>query len=153
MLVFDWHWNSRQPKLAESQKSLKMPTPKDEDNEDEEEEHENTLCGACGDNYANDEFWICCDLCEKWFHGKCVRITPAKAEHIKQYKCPGCSSHKRARPWPNLKLDDRFIREHKKNLIAICIRYSEDAQPGGMYLVSRLSYAVDDCPLIPFCLC
>uniref|UniRef100_A0A803N8S0 PHD finger protein ALFIN-LIKE n=1 Tax=Chenopodium quinoa TaxID=63459 RepID=A0A803N8S0_CHEQI len=32
----------------------------------------------------------------KWFHGKCVRITPAKAEHIKQYKCPGCSS-KRAR--------------------------------------------------------
>ncbi|XP_042458551.1 PHD finger protein ALFIN-LIKE 8-like [Zingiber officinale] len=90
--------SSKKPKLAESLKSLKMQTPKDEDNEDEEEEHENTLCGACGDNYANDEFWICCDLCEKWFHGKCVRITPAKAEHIKQYKCPSCSSNKRARP-------------------------------------------------------
>ncbi|MCD7461932.1 PHD finger protein ALFIN-LIKE 5 [Datura stramonium] len=72
-----------------------------EDEEDgldeEEEEHGDTLCGACGENYASDEFWICCDLCERWFHGKCVKITPAKAEHIKQYKCPSCS-HKRPRP-------------------------------------------------------
>ncbi|KAJ3671562.1 hypothetical protein LUZ60_007641 [Juncus effusus] len=81
-----------------------MPLAKDEEESEEEEgdeggeedEHENTLCGACGDNYASDEFWICCDACEKWFHGKCVKITPARAEHIKQYKCPGCSN-KRAR--------------------------------------------------------
>ncbi|KAI3701385.1 hypothetical protein L6452_26412 [Arctium lappa] len=65
--------------------------------EEDDEEHGDTLCGACGENYASDEFWICCDICERWFHGKCVKITPAKAEHIKQYKCPSCSS-KRARP-------------------------------------------------------
>ncbi|XP_060213632.1 PHD finger protein ALFIN-LIKE 4-like isoform X1 [Lycium barbarum] len=72
---------------------------KDEDEglDEEEEEHGDTLCGACGENYASDEFWICCDLCERWFHGKCVKITPAKAEHIKQYKCPSCSN-KRPRP-------------------------------------------------------
>ncbi|XP_038710181.1 PHD finger protein ALFIN-LIKE 4-like [Tripterygium wilfordii] len=69
----------------------------DEDDDEEEEEHGDTLCGACGENYASDEFWICCDICEKWFHGKCVKITPARAEHIKQYKCPSCSN-KRARP-------------------------------------------------------
>ncbi|CAI0419479.1 unnamed protein product, partial [Linum tenue] len=66
-------------------------------NLEDEEEHGDTLCGACGENYASDEFWICCDICEKWFHGKCVKITPARAEHIKQYKCPSCSN-KRARP-------------------------------------------------------
>ncbi|KAK2452772.1 PHD finger protein ALFIN-LIKE 4 [Trifolium repens] len=65
------------------------------DEEDDEEEHGDASCGACGESYANDEFWICCDICEKWFHGKCVKITPARAEHIKQYKCPACS--KRAR--------------------------------------------------------
>ncbi|KAL7100179.1 hypothetical protein ACP275_09G131400 [Erythranthe tilingii] len=70
----------------------------DEEEEDEEDEHGETLCGACGDNYASDEFWICCDLCEKWFHGKCVKITPAKAEHIKHYKCPSCTSNKKLRP-------------------------------------------------------
>ncbi|KAL8153430.1 hypothetical protein V2J09_011190 [Rumex salicifolius] len=69
----------------------------DEEEEDEEEEHGDTLCGACGDTYAADEFWICCDICETWFHGKCVKITPARAEHIKQYKCPSCSN-KRPRP-------------------------------------------------------
>ncbi|OIS96640.1 PREDICTED: PHD finger protein Alfin1-like [Nicotiana attenuata] len=81
-------------------KGVKVSPPKEEDESGEEVEEEDeqgaTLCGACGDNYGQDEFWICCDVCEKWFHGKCVKITPAKAEHIKQYKCPSCSN-KRAR--------------------------------------------------------
>lgn len=79
---------------AESQhRGAKTPASKDEDESGQEEEEQGaTLCGSCGDNYANDEFWICCDVCEKWFHGKCVKITPAKAEHIKQYKCPNCSN-------------------------------------------------------------
>ncbi|XP_041018623.1 PHD finger protein ALFIN-LIKE 3-like isoform X2 [Juglans microcarpa x Juglans regia] len=92
------------PKMraAESQgKDSRASQVKDEDEvvdeEDEEDEHGETLCGACGENYASDEFWICCDICEKWFHGKCVKITPARAEHIKQYKCPSCSN-KRVRP-------------------------------------------------------
>jgi hypothetical protein len=87
---------------SESQvKYLKGIQSKDEDEEgveeEDDEEHGDTCCGACGENYAADEFWICCDICEKWFHGKCVKITPARAEHIKQYKCPSCTN-KRARP-------------------------------------------------------
>ena len=80
-------------------KPAKPAHPKEEEDsgrEDVEEEDQAYLCGSCGESYANGEFWICCDVCEKWFHGKCVRITPAKAEHIKQYKCPSCSS-KRSR--------------------------------------------------------
>ncbi|CDP14013.1 unnamed protein product [Coffea canephora] len=65
--------------------------------EEDEDEHGETLCGSCGGNYNADEFWICCDICERWFHGKCVKITPAKAEHIKQYKCPSCGT-KKGRP-------------------------------------------------------
>ncbi|XP_031485529.1 PHD finger protein ALFIN-LIKE 1-like [Nymphaea colorata] len=58
--------------------------------DEDDEEHSETLCGSCGGNYNADEFWIGCDICERWFHGKCVKITPAKAESIKQYKCPSC---------------------------------------------------------------
>ncbi|XP_058213568.1 PHD finger protein ALFIN-LIKE 4-like isoform X2 [Rhododendron vialii] len=94
--------NHSNNKSKTNQKSLKPPKAKKEEeeeglDEEEEDEHGDTLCGACGGNYASDEFWICCDICEKWFHGKCVKITPARAEHIKQYKCPSCSN-KRARP-------------------------------------------------------
>ncbi|KAL3528599.1 hypothetical protein ACH5RR_007921 [Cinchona calisaya] len=82
-------------RASESQGNYSKSQPKDEEellDEEDEEEHGDTLCGACGENYASDEFWICCDICEKWFHGKCVKITPARAEHIKQYKCPACSN-------------------------------------------------------------
>ncbi|OIW11193.1 hypothetical protein TanjilG_28284 [Lupinus angustifolius] len=85
---------------SQARQSKALPS-KDEDDdlvdEEDEDEHGEALCGACGENYGTDEFWICCDICEKWFHGKCVKITPAKAYHIKQYKCPSCSN-KRARP-------------------------------------------------------
>lgn len=101
IFYFFWGCFSQPSRQPESQpKAVKTSAPNDEDVSGEEEEDDDeqgaTLCGACGDNYANDEFWICCDICERWFHGKCVKITPAKAEHIKQYKCPSCSS-KRAR--------------------------------------------------------
>ncbi|XP_038995361.1 PHD finger protein ALFIN-LIKE 7-like isoform X2 [Hibiscus syriacus] len=86
-------------KSKSSAKAEMSPPSKEEDEsgeEDEEDDEQGATCGACGDSYGTDEFWICCDICERWFHGKCVKITPAKAEHIKQYKCPSCSS-KRAR--------------------------------------------------------
>ncbi|KAH0671248.1 hypothetical protein KY285_025466 [Solanum tuberosum] len=90
--------NSKLFRIAIQGKYAKVEVKEEEDGlDEEEEEHGDTLCGACGENYASDEFWICCDLCERWFHGKCVKITPAKAEHIKQYKCPSCSN-KRPRP-------------------------------------------------------
>ncbi|KAJ7561116.1 hypothetical protein O6H91_03G034600 [Diphasiastrum complanatum] len=69
----------------------------EDENEDEDEEHGDTFCGSCGGKYTADGFWIGCDVCEKWFHGKCVKISAARAEHIKQYKCPQCIG-KRARP-------------------------------------------------------
>ncbi|KAI3881926.1 hypothetical protein MKW92_020718 [Papaver armeniacum] len=95
--------NSKMQRASEPQTTKyakPTPPPREDDDgleDDEEDEHGDALCGACGENYAADEFWICCDICEKWFHGKCVKITPARAEHIKQYKCPSCSN-KRSRP-------------------------------------------------------
>ncbi|XP_058748928.1 PHD finger protein ALFIN-LIKE 3-like [Vicia villosa] len=93
--------SSSKVRAPETQSRLpKALQPKEEEEgleENDDDEHGEAMCGACGDNDGTDEFWICCDICEKWFHGKCVKITPARAEHIKQYKCPSCSSNKRAR--------------------------------------------------------
>ncbi|MBA0693904.1 hypothetical protein Goari_004246 [Gossypium aridum] len=43
--------------------------------EDDDKGHGETLCTACG-QYGSDEFWICCDICERWHHCKCVKIAP-----------------------------------------------------------------------------
>ncbi|KAK8546112.1 hypothetical protein V6N12_026915 [Hibiscus sabdariffa] len=67
------------------------PKLANENYEEDEEEQGDTFCGSCGGGYNSDEFWIGCDNCERWYHGKCVKITPAKAELIKFYKCPSCT--------------------------------------------------------------
>ncbi|KAF3546990.1 hypothetical protein DY000_02007811 [Brassica cretica] len=88
-----------QMQISSDGKAMQANNEEDGSEEEDEDEHGETLCGACGDGdgTGTDDFWICCDVCEVWFHGKCVKITPARAEHIKQYKCPACSN-KRARP-------------------------------------------------------
>ncbi|MCO5573708.1 hypothetical protein L7F22_027482 [Adiantum nelumboides] len=87
-------------KLGKVSKSASAPITKEEDDtgEEDDEEHGDTFCGSCNGPYTPDEFWIACDICEKWYHGKCVKITPARADHIKEYRCPACPSNKRPRP-------------------------------------------------------
>ncbi|KAG9160198.1 hypothetical protein Leryth_021073 [Lithospermum erythrorhizon] len=72
----------------------KLTSKQQDESDGEEDEHSETFCGTCGGIYNADEFWIGCDICERWYHGKCVKITPAKAENIKQYKCPTCCAKK-----------------------------------------------------------
>lgn len=66
-------------------------------NEDEDEGcgPEPTICASCGSCYHANGFWICCDVCDRWFHGKCVKITAAQAEQIEHYECPECCSNKK----------------------------------------------------------
>ncbi|WVZ61046.1 hypothetical protein U9M48_010978 [Paspalum notatum var. saurae] len=79
---------------VKSSRAAAPPAKDYDDDDDEDEEHNETFCGTCRGLYNSNEFWIGCDICERWFHGKCVRITPARADHIKHYKCPDCSSKK-----------------------------------------------------------
>ncbi|KQJ82814.1 PHD finger protein ALFIN-LIKE 4 isoform X2 [Brachypodium distachyon] len=55
-------------------------------------------CAACCEAYSDDElhFWIFCDDCTRWFHGKCVQVTPTMAKAMKKYVCPGCSYRSKA---------------------------------------------------------
>ncbi|KAM7255561.1 hypothetical protein ACFE04_008459 [Oxalis oulophora] len=108
------------PKLiiapTESQ-AIAPPLQKEEEKVDEmlaeveQEKQMESLCGVCEEKYASDEFWICCDSCETWFHGKCVNVTPSKAGHIKEYKCPLCCNKRARVPRSNgEKLDPSLLR-------------------------------------------
>ena len=41
----------------------------------------------------NYRFYICCDKCQDWFHGKCVGILPSEADYIDEYVCPKCQKN------------------------------------------------------------
>lgn len=38
-------------------------------------------------------FYICCDKCQDWFHGKCVGILQSEADFIDEYICPNCQKN------------------------------------------------------------
>lgn len=38
-------------------------------------------------------FYIGCDRCQDWFHGRCVGILQSEAEQIERYICPNCQSN------------------------------------------------------------
>ncbi|PVH62493.1 hypothetical protein PAHAL_3G308000 [Panicum hallii] len=77
--------------------SYRLVVAQNEEIEDEDEGcgTEPTICGSCGNRYHTNGFWICCDVCDRWFHGKCVKVTAAQAEHIDKYECPECCSDKK----------------------------------------------------------
>lgn len=38
-------------------------------------------------------FYICCDRCQDWFHGRCVGILQTEADNIDEYICPNCQGN------------------------------------------------------------
>ncbi|XP_011503816.1 PREDICTED: death-inducer obliterator 1 [Ceratosolen solmsi marchali] len=76
------------------------------DIEDDEEEEEvnsdseddpNRLWCICRQPH-NNRFMICCDICQDWFHGKCVHVTKAMGEQMEnqgiEWVCPNCLKKK-----------------------------------------------------------
>ncbi|CAH1971965.1 unnamed protein product [Acanthoscelides obtectus] len=44
----------------------------------------------CQQPYDESQFYICCDRCQDWFHGRCVGILQSEADNIDEYVCPRC---------------------------------------------------------------
>ncbi|XP_029170673.1 uncharacterized protein LOC114940265 isoform X2 [Nylanderia fulva] len=87
---------------------LKTNDEEDDDDEEEEEEEEeednsdseddpNRLWCICKRPH-NNRFMICCDVCEDWFHGKCVHVSKAMGQQMEEkgieWVCPNCSKKK-----------------------------------------------------------
>uniref|UniRef100_A0AAY4A9F1 Bromodomain PHD finger transcription factor n=1 Tax=Denticeps clupeoides TaxID=299321 RepID=A0AAY4A9F1_9TELE len=47
---------------------------------------------VCRTPYDEAQFYIGCDRCQNWYHGRCVGILQSEATHIDEYVCPRCQS-------------------------------------------------------------
>uniref|UniRef100_A0A8C1NMN9 Bromodomain PHD finger transcription factor n=1 Tax=Cyprinus carpio TaxID=7962 RepID=A0A8C1NMN9_CYPCA len=47
---------------------------------------------VCKTPYDESKFYIGCDRCQNWYHGRCVGILQSEATHIDEYVCPQCQS-------------------------------------------------------------
>jgi hypothetical protein len=60
------------------------------DSSDDDEDDGKIYC-ICRQPYNPNLWMIACDVCNDWYHGKCVQITATQARKIKVYVCPSCS--------------------------------------------------------------
>lgn len=66
--------------------------PDDADDNEEEEGAGSDPCPNCGRLYKSGEFWIACDICDRWYDGQCVGMTPQKADRSNKWACPFCAA-------------------------------------------------------------
>ncbi|XP_039149359.1 nucleosome-remodeling factor subunit NURF301 isoform X2 [Drosophila simulans] len=71
---------------------------------------------SCRQPYDESQFYICCDKCQDWFHGRCVGILQSEAEFIDEYVCPECQRKNDANAANMKKLTPNDVEE-LKNLI------------------------------------
>jgi len=65
-------------------------------------ESEQIYC-LCRQPYDDSQFYIGCENCEDWFHGRCIGVLQAEAESIEEYICPKCD--------PNSKLNYANLKQ------------------------------------------
>ncbi len=61
----------------------------DDNDEDSEEEDETLYCICQRPESAG--WMIACDLCDEWYHGRCVSLTRAQSKRIDIFVCPPCA--------------------------------------------------------------
>ncbi|XP_022247065.1 LOW QUALITY PROTEIN: nucleosome-remodeling factor subunit BPTF-like [Limulus polyphemus] len=47
----------------------------------------------CQKPYDESQFYICCDRCQNWYHGRCVGVLQSEADTIDEYICPTCQGN------------------------------------------------------------
>ncbi|XP_042904894.1 nucleosome-remodeling factor subunit BPTF [Parasteatoda tepidariorum] len=70
----------------------------------------------CRSPYDESQFYICCDRCQDWFHGRCVGVLQSEADSIDEYICPNCQSNTDINH-ANLKSLDNKDYENMKRLL------------------------------------
>lgn len=71
-------------------------------------------------NIFFNRFYICCDKCQDWFHGRCVGIVQSEADLIDEYICPNCEKNHIA-SLANVKLLSNEEYDELKNLTKVIL--------------------------------
>ncbi|KAF9954170.1 JmjC domain-containing histone demethylation protein 1 [Mortierella alpina] len=49
------------------------------------------ICCLCPKNKPESGTWICCDVCETWYHARCLKMSVDEFEVIDSYHCAQCA--------------------------------------------------------------
>ncbi|KAJ8318671.1 hypothetical protein KUTeg_003762 [Tegillarca granosa] len=68
----------------------------------------------CRTPYDDTQFYIGCDRCQDWFHGRCVGVSQAEADSMDTYICPNCQRKEQEDPMSQKILTDKDYETLKR---------------------------------------
>jgi len=83
------------------------------------DEHDDKLYCICKEKYNQHLWMIGCDICNEWFHGKCIGITALEARRIKLFVCLNCTTENQKTLYKQAKKKPKKeeVQEDKKRQI------------------------------------
>ncbi|XP_051014885.1 nucleosome-remodeling factor subunit BPTF isoform X4 [Acomys russatus] len=81
-----------QKRKREEEKDSKSKKKKMITTTSKEVKKDTRLYCICKTPYDESKFYIGCDRCQNWYHGRCVGILQSEADLIDEYVCPQCQS-------------------------------------------------------------
>ncbi|XP_031210313.1 nucleosome-remodeling factor subunit BPTF isoform X9 [Mastomys coucha] len=81
-----------QKRKREEEKDSKSKRKKMISTTSKEAKKDTRLYCICKTPYDESKFYIGCDRCQNWYHGRCVGILQSEADLIDEYVCPQCQS-------------------------------------------------------------
>lgn len=106
-------------------------------------------------HFGSCRFYIGCDRCQNWYHGRCVGILQSEAELIDEYVCPQCQSTEDAmtvltplteKDYEGLKRVLRSLQVRRRRVCVVC-SWNQPAltlepflgfEPSGLRICDRL---------------
>uniref|UniRef100_A0A0L8FKB1 Uncharacterized protein n=2 Tax=Octopus bimaculoides TaxID=37653 RepID=A0A0L8FKB1_OCTBM len=61
----------------------------------------------CKTPYDDSKFYIGCDRCQDWFHGRCVGVTKSEADSMDTYLCPTCKKNEHGDKYSQRVMSDK----------------------------------------------
>nr|XP_047141311.1 PHD finger protein ALFIN-LIKE 8-like [Hydra vulgaris] len=81
----------RNPKITPRKTEHLSNSRSDAENPETIKTCNNTLCPNCGGCRNIGDQWVCCDVCDIWYHLKCTTITELDNVKVMEWKCSDCS--------------------------------------------------------------
>ena len=58
--------------------------------DDRDSDEDDTVCLKCNIHGGHEEQWVCCDLCDGWYHIKCTEIPDGAGIEAMEWICEIC---------------------------------------------------------------
>lgn len=93
--------------------------------------------------FGSCRFYIGCDRCQNWYHGRCVGILQSEADLIDEYVCPQCQSTEDAMTVLS-PLTDKDYEGLRRVLRSLQVRTRTAAEQNGFYWVGHTWWVWED---------